>query len=953
MEPEDPVHFSPTALAIDPDDPNRLLVSVTEDFYASTQVLVSTEEDENGHRIWRLQYELPGGGCVCKSINFSMFGIYMAFYAVNRPDEQFVVLSDAEGYGEFLPEWGEQPGDKRAWSIAVDPRNDANIYIGTEHMLYRSEDWGFSVQPFVEGANIISTVKRVDADLPNIHFMADQPPFGSIYRSTNYGQNWSVRKPEGIVTSTFIHSDPGQAGLCFASSSTEDEFGIVYRSTDDSETWSLPQGWPEGGYNGPVSCLAADPTIGSDWLYFGISSGADRGFYRSDDNGDTRIRYSYNPPLDANPLDIAIHPTEPATIIVADGSNGLFRTLNRGDDGFTAISNGLPGPGANKIKYCPGQPNMGLAATPSGIYKSINLDQTSPSWSASNYGGYVGIIEDMDFHSTDNSVVCFYASDIGLGRFFISADTARSWIELNSGLNGHDLYDISLDVANPDTFYVATNGGVYKLKNPVKSGLLTADAIWGPGTVIVNGDVTVPAGLTLTVQPGTEIMFTYDFDRTDGGASSSKSELIVLGTLNANGAGNPITFISSKPTDPGPGDWYGIRALASSDVNLDNCIIKHAEFGVFSTYASTMMVTNCTIKDNLTSGIHMDNAAEGTRIENTRIEDSGTYGIYCFEGSFTASGDTIANNRYGIKYFGDGNVTIEDCLITYPSPSAISSYYGIHVRKYFAMGPTPQVLGDSITGFDQGGIYFDGVTNASSMISATSVYKSGKSGIYFKNSSADISGGIGTRNFLKENGYGLYLRSSSSPKVRRTKFEDNSSKGALVNAGSFPDFGTMPDPGNNSFIKNGFIGNYKHLYNYNILPIDAIYNYWYPLHGSLIVNANYFPPLASDPLPKLIPGWDRPELAQDFELAKAYPNPFNPMTIISFNLSSPEFVTVKVFNIMGQEVRTVFSGHGSAGENSIVWNGKNHKGESVSAGVYLVQLRTSERQRTIKTTVLK
>ena len=472
------------------------------------------------------------------------------------------------------------------------------------------------------------------------------------------------------------------------------------------------------------------------------------------------------------------------------------------------------------------------------------------------------------------------------------------------------------------------------------SGLVQQNAsLWG--RVLVWGDVTVGSGATLRIEAGTrvEVKDGYRISVMSGGS------LIIEGTESY-----PVVFTSDSD-NPSAGDWYGISALAGSIDSLAYCVIEYAEFGVKANSPSVLVVEDCTIKDNLTAGIYMEFAPNGTKIKNSRIENSGLYGIYGLEGSFEASADTIVGNRYGVKYTGGGNINIEDCLITYPS-SPIQSYYGIWVKKALAT-PVPTIKADSITGFDQGGIYFEGVTSGLANIGATSVYSSGKSGIYYKNSSASINGGASSRNLLKGNGYGLVLSSSSSPNVRRTKFEDNSLKGASVSVGCFPDFGTIPSPGNNSFIRAEPIGSYKHLHNYNITAINAVYNYWNPLNPALIVNANYFPPLASDPLPKLIPGWDRPELAKDFELAKAYPNPFNPSTIISFNLSSPEFVTVKVFNIMGQEVRTVFSGHGSAGENSIVWDGKNHRGESVSAGVYLIQLRTSERQRTIKATVLK
>jgi parallel beta-helix repeat protein len=608
-----------------------------------------------------------------------------------------------------------------------------------------------------------------------------------------------------------------------------------------------------------------------------------------------------------------------------------------------------------------------------GIYKNHFDLQSSTSW----YQAVNGMRDDIDMLSItttkhlidcgeplDAIVVYALAQDPSADDryMYVSADSGRSWIEIGQYLRDYQVHvsrlELIKDVGSQQEYFVAAAGedGIYRYPYNVKSGTLAGNESWGPGLIIVNGDVTIPYGATLTIQEGTEVLFTYNFDRLSAGISFQKSELVVQGALTAEGIeGNQITFRSSKPSDPGPGDWYGIRAGVGSTVNLDYCSIEHAEIGLRAGYASQIVVENCTIKNNTVTGINLSNAPNGTTISNSRIENCGTYGIYCLGGSFTASGDTIANNRYGVDYSGYDVITIQDCLITYPELGPSSSYYGIRISDFVSCTPEPHILNDSIAGFDQGGIYFDGVTSTSARIEATSVYNCGKSGIYFKNSSAEINGGAATtRNLLASNSYGLNLTSGSSPRIRRTKFLDNSYRGVEVASGCAPDLGTMSDAGNNSFIKLGAIGpSYKHLYNHNLLWLNAIYNFWSPLDPSLIVNANYIPYLATDPLPKLMPDWDRTPLAEDFALAKSYPNPFNPATTILFNVSSPKSVTVKVFNIMGQEVRNLFAGEGSAGQNTVVWDGRNEEGRPVAAGVYLVQMRTGDTQKTIKTTVLR
>lgn len=65
-----------------------------------------------------------------------------------------------------------------------------------------------------------------------------------------------------------------------------------------------------------------------------------------------------------------------------------------------------------------------------------------------------------------------------------------------------------------------------------------------------------------------------------------------------------------------------------------------------------------------------------------------------------------------------------------------------------------------------------------------------------------------------------------------------------------------------------------------------------------------------------------------------YPNPFNPETTIKYNLKSNSEVTIAIYNIKGQLVRTLVNFSQEAGMHSVVWNGKDTNGRSVSSGIY-------------------
>ena len=71
-----------------------------------------------------------------------------------------------------------------------------------------------------------------------------------------------------------------------------------------------------------------------------------------------------------------------------------------------------------------------------------------------------------------------------------------------------------------------------------------------------------------------------------------------------------------------------------------------------------------------------------------------------------------------------------------------------------------------------------------------------------------------------------------------------------------------------------------------------------------------------------------------------YPNPFNPSTTIRYALSSDTRVSVKVYDMLGQEVATLFDASQESGEHSVVWNGKNKAGATVASGLYLYRIQT-------------
>ncbi len=77
-----------------------------------------------------------------------------------------------------------------------------------------------------------------------------------------------------------------------------------------------------------------------------------------------------------------------------------------------------------------------------------------------------------------------------------------------------------------------------------------------------------------------------------------------------------------------------------------------------------------------------------------------------------------------------------------------------------------------------------------------------------------------------------------------------------------------------------------------------------------------------------------------FTLHRNYPNPFNPATTIAFTLPAAAQVTLKVYNLLGQEVKTLLSGFLSSGKHEAEWNGTDGNNFEVPSGIYLYRLET-------------
>ncbi len=108
-----------------------------------------------------------------------------------------------------------------------------------------------------------------------------------------------------------------------------------------------------------------------------------------------------------------------------------------------------------------------------------------------------------------------------------------------------------------------------------------------------------------------------------------------------------------------------------------------------------------------------------------------------------------------------------------------------------------------------------------------------------------------------------------------------------------------------------------------------------------------------------IPVGDHIYVPTGFELSQNYPNPFNPWTTIRFTLPSQQEggltlpTTLKIYNVLGEVVRTLVDEPMAPGAHEVVWDGKDDQGDQTASGIYFYRLRAGDLQDTKKMVLMR
>ncbi len=439
------------------------------------------------------------------------------------------------------------------------------------------------------------------------------------------------------------------------------------------------------------------------------------------------------------------------------------------------------------------------------------------------------------------------------------------------------------------------------------------------GEIYLIGDVVIPSGVTVTIEEGTVINFRPDTDVYEAGLDTIRSEIVIHkgGSLVANGTiQDPIIFQSSFRADgtdpsgegwtgisvvngdtldilynPGKDDWGGIRNEGGT-LTLQHCVISDAEVGVeVTSYQGKTTISETDLSANH-FGMKVHAGASATQLELTNV------GLY-------QSLKGIVAGLYGTGHVQLTNATIAD------------NYQGV---EFVEDGDSPTMqLKNTIVAFNEKGVYTQGTNFGSSLKKQTigvtfrycDVYGSSEAdfqGVYTAMPTVGSVGNVSVDPLFVAHtdslNYDYHLQTSSP----------------LIDAG---DPG-MVDP-DSSRIN---MGRYGGTTEYTSVSSGG----------------------ESSTKPVVLETEDAPLV---FSLSQNAPNPFNPETIISYVLPQSEQVKLVIYNVLGQEIRTLVNALQPAGRYRVVWNSRDDFGRSVSSGIYLYQITAGKFTNTRKMLILK
>ncbi len=246
------------------------------------------------------------------------------------------------------------------------------------------------------------------------------------------------------------------------------------------------------------------------------------------------------------------------------------------------------------------------------------------------------------------------------------------------------------------------------------SATISANTVWTAGAApgatgpyVINSNLTIAAGATLTIQPGALVQF-------DTSTTPGIDQITVNGTLRIQGTATSKVTLQRVS---GTVRHYGITVNSTGVAMIDNAVIEHTNHGI-TVAGGIVTVANTLIRDFVGVGITIYSSGRLTITENVEIDGSAnatTTGISLNPaGPSSINGLSVHHTRYGIS-MASSSPTITGSTIQQ------SSYYGIYVPY----GCSPVITGNTVTANATGIFvtgYLPGYANPAPVINGNDIY---------------------------------------------------------------------------------------------------------------------------------------------------------------------------------------------------------------------------------------
>jgi len=271
------------------------------------------------------------------------------------------------------------------------------------------------------------------------------------------------------------------------------------------------------------------------------------------------------------------------------------------------------------------------------------------------------------------------------------------------------------------------------------------DTVWS-GDILVDGILTVAAGATLEIRPGTQVRFTRFDSNKDG---IGEHEIFSQGTILALGtAEQPVRFTSAE-ADPQPGDWGAVNMMVSEEESrLEHCIVEYGYRGFHAHFSqahlrdstfqrnmrgaqfqeSRLVIENCRFLDNL-NGVQFRDSTVALR--DSEISGS-QWGLRCVYSDLQLTGCMVSNNLIN-------GVNIRDGKVTATGNRIVGNRRGLYLQRSQGV-----VAGNDLSANSEHGIFLE---DSTAEVVDNRLAENGRAGVRWLNSAGRLA-----RNQISENG---------------------------------------------------------------------------------------------------------------------------------------------------------------------------------------------------------